>query len=118
MRNGEDGKENDGGDAMAFQNNETQMDPYVVEEILRLRMATLRKEEMELQAKLDRLKREREKHVRTVRRLKDEGLSAWHHYPVLHDRYQLIRLIGKGGFSEVFQVFFFFDPDALRKKLD
>ena len=41
---------------------------------------------------------------RELKRLKDEEASRFKDNPVLHGRYLLLRMIGKGGFSEVFQV--------------
>ena len=41
---------------------------------------------------------------RELKRLKDEEASRFKDNPVLAERYLLLRLLGKGGFSEVFQV--------------
>ena len=41
---------------------------------------------------------------RELRRLKDEQGSRFRDNPVLNGRYLLLRMLGKGGFSEVFQV--------------
>ena len=41
---------------------------------------------------------------RELKRLKDEEGSRFKDNPVLAERYLLLRLLGKGGFSEVFQV--------------
>ena len=41
---------------------------------------------------------------RELKRLKDEESSRFKDNPVLAERYLLLRLLGKGGFSEVFQV--------------
>ena len=34
-------------------------------------------------------------------------LSRFNHHPTLNDRYLLLHLLGKGGFSEVYKVFTF-----------
>ena len=41
---------------------------------------------------------------RELKRLKDEERRRFKDNPVLAERYLLLRLLGKGGFSEVFQV--------------
>ena len=41
---------------------------------------------------------------RELKRLKDEEASRFKDNPALAERYLLLRLLGKGGFSEVFQV--------------
>lgn len=41
---------------------------------------------------------------RELKRLRDEECSRFKDNPVLAERYLLLRLLGKGGFSEVFQV--------------
>lgn len=41
---------------------------------------------------------------RELKRLRDEESSRFKDNPVLAERYLLLRLLGKGGFSEVFQV--------------
>ncbi|KAJ3040911.1 hypothetical protein HDV00_010122 [Rhizophlyctis rosea] len=68
------------------------------EEILQLRQTALKKEEQDLQAQLERLATERDLHIREARRIRDED-------EVLHDRYLLLEMIGKGGFSEVYKAF-------------
>ncbi len=40
-------------------------------------------------------------HIREVRRIHDEANSKYSERPLLQNRYQIIELLGKGGFSEV-----------------
>ncbi len=43
-------------------------------------------------------------HVRTIKRLQEEDSSRFNAFPVLGNRYVLMNMLGKGGFSEVFKV--------------
>ncbi|CAF0833473.1 unnamed protein product [Rotaria sordida] len=75
------------------------------DEILRLRQASLKKEEMDLQMEYEKLERERNLHIRELKRIYNEDHSRFQDHPVLNDRYLLLSLIGKGGFSEVHKAF-------------
>jgi hypothetical protein len=39
-----------------------------------------------------------------MKRMKDEEASRFSSFPVLNNRYLLLNLLGRGGFSEVFKV--------------
>ena len=47
----------------------------------------------------------KETHIREVRRLRDEQSSQYCERQLLNNRYQIIELLGKGGFSEVWHAF-------------
>ncbi|XP_071495579.1 serine/threonine-protein kinase tousled-like 2 isoform X1 [Diadema antillarum] len=76
---------------------------YERDEILKLRQSALKKEEADLQAELEKLERERNLHIRELKRIHNEDQSAFRDHRVLNDRYLLLRLLGKGGFSEVYK---------------
>ncbi|CAF2881028.1 unnamed protein product [Rotaria sp. Silwood2] len=80
-------------------------DWYESDEILRLRQASLKKEEVDLQIEYEKLERERNLHIRELKRIYNEDHSRFQDHPVLNDRYLLLSLIGKGGFSEVHKAF-------------
>ena len=102
----------------------TLSDWYEADEILRLRQASLKKEEVDLQIEYEKLERERNLHIRELKRIYNEDHSRFNcifivnsfemfflffrfqDHPVLNDRYLLLSLIGKGGFSEVHKVKF------------
>ncbi|KAM9715420.1 serine/threonine-protein kinase tousled-like 2 isoform 2-T5 [Menidia menidia] len=75
------------------------------EEIFKLRIGHLKKEEAEVQAELEQLERVRNLHIRELKRIHNEDNSQFKDHPTLNDRYLLLRLLGRGGFSEVFKAF-------------
>ncbi|KAM4525087.1 serine/threonine-protein kinase tousled-like 2 isoform 2-T3 [Odontesthes bonariensis] len=75
------------------------------EEIFKLRIGHLKKEEAEVQAELEQLERVRNLHIRELKRIHNEDNSQFKDHPMLNDRYLLLRLLGRGGFSEVFKAF-------------
>ena len=71
---------------------------YEQDEIYRLRREQLKKEEAELQSELARLERERNLHIRELKRIQNEENSQFKDHAVLNNRYLLMSLLGKGGF--------------------
>ena len=53
---------------------------------------------------MEQLERERNLHIREVKRVASEDASRFNSNPTLSSRYLLLQLVGKGGFSEVFKV--------------
>ncbi|KAB7503492.1 Serine/threonine-protein kinase tousled-like 2 [Armadillidium nasatum] len=92
---------------------------YEAEEILKLRQNALKKEDTDLQQEIEKLERERNLHIRELKRIHNEDQSRvlqsqgstrpahdiFNNHPVLNDRYLLLMLLGKGGFSEVHKAF-------------
>ncbi|KAI8825046.1 uncharacterized protein EV422DRAFT_243265 [Fimicolochytrium jonesii] len=78
---------------------------FELDEIAKLRLAALKREETETQVLLDKLTLQRDLHIRAWRRINDEDASRFSGHPLLNDRYLLLNLIGKGGFSEVYRAF-------------
>jgi len=115
---------------------------YEAEEILKLRQANLKKEDTDLLQEMEKLERERNLHIRELKRIHNEdqsrvlqqcasvrsphdlrwfvGLSSGSStglassskrlqqcssHPMLNERYLLLMLLGKGGFSEVHKAF-------------
>ena len=46
----------------------------------------------------DRLERERNLHIREIRRIQSEEQSRYRNHELLNERYLLLSLLGKGGF--------------------
>nr|XP_057917745.1 serine/threonine-protein kinase tousled-like 2 isoform X2 [Doryrhamphus excisus] len=75
------------------------------EEIFKLRIVYLKKEEAETQTELERLERVRNLHIRELKRIHHEDNSQFKDHPTLNNRYLLLHLLGRGGFSEVYKAF-------------
>merc|ERR1712242_259484 len=75
------------------------------EEILRLRQNSLKKGDSEMALEMEKLEREGNLHIRELKRIHNEDQSRYNNHPVLNDRYLLLMLLGKGGFSEVHKGF-------------
>lgn len=73
------------------------------EEVFKVRMSSIRREEEALKAEGSRLEMEKCSHIRELKRLRDEDSSKFGNHPILNNRYLLLELLGKGGFSEVFK---------------
>lgn len=80
-------------------------DYFEQEEIFKLRLTALKKEEADLQSELEKLERERNVHIRELKRVSSEDQSRFKGNPTLNNHYLLLRLLGKGGFSEVYKAF-------------
>ncbi|KAI8913206.1 tousled-like protein kinase [Gorgonomyces haynaldii] len=88
----------------AMQKKKKKLD-LLEDEIIKLQLAALKKEETDLLQKLERTNVEREMHIKLLRRARDEDQSRFNNNPVMNERYLLLELIGKGGFSEVYKAF-------------
>lgn len=75
------------------------------EEIYRLRAQKLKDRDKELAEKRERLEREKHTLIREIKRVQDQSTSKYSNFPLLNNRYLLLHLLGKGGFSEVYHSF-------------
>ncbi|KAI7685809.1 hypothetical protein SSS_05023 [Sarcoptes scabiei] len=78
---------------------------YEQDEILKLRSQALKKEDADLQLELEKLERERNLHIRELKRIHNEDQSRFNNHHTLNERFLLLMLLGKGGFSEVHKAF-------------
>lgn len=77
-----------------------ELDYYEQEEILKLRHVALRKEDAELQLEFEKLERERNLHIRELKRIHNEDQSRFNNHQILNEKYLLLTLLGKGGFCK------------------
>lgn len=59
---------------------------YEADEILKLRQNALKKEDADLQLEMEKLERERNLHIRELKRIHNEDQSRFNNHPVLNDR--------------------------------
>lgn len=71
-----------------------------------MRQQVLKREEDALQRERERIEREKYKHMRCLKRSRDQKKSKFQTFPRMGSRQQyiLMSLLGKGGFSEVYKV--------------
>ncbi|KII61873.1 Serine/threonine-protein kinase tousled-like 2 [Thelohanellus kitauei] len=76
------------------------------EELYKIRLNTLKKEEIELNIEREKLEKERDLHIKNMKIFANEESSRFNHNPKLNNnRYLILDMLGRGGFSEVFKAF-------------
>jgi tousled-like kinase len=80
-------------------------EPQEQEEIFRLRAQKLKDREKILADEKEKLEREKSTLIRELKRSQDQLRSKFNNFPFLNQRYLLLQLLGKGGFSEVWNAF-------------
>ncbi|XP_052112777.1 serine/threonine-protein kinase TOUSLED [Arachis duranensis] len=80
-------------------------DVLIHDEIYKSRLASIKREEEVILRERDRYELEKGRLIREMKRIRDEDGSRFNNFQILHHRYALLNLLGKGGFSEVYKAF-------------
>lgn len=75
----------------------------IQEQVLVLRFSELERRTKEYEMDEARLFNKKMVHIREAKRIQDEDSSKWNKFPTLNDRYVFVKLLGKGGFAEVWK---------------
>jgi tousled-like kinase len=76
----------------------------IQQEIFRSKKEGLKKQLDELAQEKEGLLVRRSLHIKEMKRIQDEEHSPFNSFPLLQNRYLMLQLLGKGGFSEVYKV--------------
>ncbi|GER53084.1 protein kinase superfamily protein [Striga asiatica] len=95
----------DKGDASESEGGVQEEDILIQDEIFKSRLASIKREEEAVMRERDRYELEKGKLIREMKRIRDEDGSRFNNFQILNQRYALLNLLGKGGFSEVYKAF-------------
>nr|CAI47005.1 putative protein kinase tousled [Cabomba aquatica] len=80
-------------------------DLLIQDEICKSRLLCIKREEEVLLREKERYELEKGRHIRELKRIRDEDGSRFNNFQILNHRYALLNLLGKGGFSEVYKAY-------------
>ena len=75
------------------------------EEIYIIQLAALKKKRDDVRVAFESMNLDLAQFKRELKRVRDEDESRFKSHPLLNERYVLMKLVGKGGFSEVFKAY-------------
>ncbi|KAA3485836.1 serine/threonine-protein kinase TOUSLED-like [Gossypium australe] len=95
----------DKGDASDVESSTQEEDVLIQDEIYKSRLASIKREEESLLRERDRYELDKGRLIREMKRIRDEDGSRFNNFQILNNRYALLNLLGKGGFSEVYKAY-------------
>uniref|UniRef100_A0A0E0KJ19 Protein kinase domain-containing protein n=1 Tax=Oryza punctata TaxID=4537 RepID=A0A0E0KJ19_ORYPU len=98
-------RQSDKGDGSDAETSMSEEDFLLQDEICKSRLTSIKREEEQYLRERDRYELEKGRLIREMKRLRDEDGSRFNNFQILHNRYALLNLLGKGGFSEVYKAF-------------
>jgi tousled-like kinase len=75
------------------------------EEIVRIRLSQIKKDELALLVEREKLLIAKSMQVREIKRIRDQERSRFSNPTLIQKRYFLMKLLGRGGFSEVYKAY-------------
>ncbi|KAG8471544.1 hypothetical protein CXB51_036684 [Gossypium anomalum] len=98
-------RQTDKGDASDAESSTQEEDVLIQDEIYKSRLASIKREEESLLRERDRYELDKGRLIREMKRIRDEDGSRFNNFQILNNRYALLNLLGKGGFSEVYKAY-------------
>ncbi|TYI19002.1 hypothetical protein ES332_A07G133400v1 [Gossypium tomentosum] len=98
-------RQSDKGDATDAESVVQEEDILFQDEIHKSRLASIKREEEIILRERDRYELDKGRLIREMKRIRDEDGSRFNNFQILNNRYALLNLLGKGGFSEVYKAY-------------
>ncbi|KAK8590872.1 hypothetical protein V6N13_030946 [Hibiscus sabdariffa] len=98
-------RQSDKSDASDVESGAQEEDILIQDEIYKSRLASIKREEESLLRERDRYELDKGRLIREMKRIRDEDGSRFNNFRILNNRYALLNLLGKGGFSEVYKAY-------------
>ncbi|XP_031493284.1 serine/threonine-protein kinase TOUSLED isoform X2 [Nymphaea colorata] len=98
-------RQSDKSDGSDHESGIPEEDFLIQDEICKSRLLSIKREEELLLKEKDRYELEKGRHIRELKRIRDEDGSRFNNFQILNHRYALLNLLGKGGFSEVYKAY-------------
>ncbi|KHG00999.1 Serine/threonine-protein kinase TOUSLED [Gossypium arboreum] len=97
-------RQSDKGDATDAESVVQEEDILFQDEIHKSRLASIKREEESILRERDRYELDKGRLIREMKRIRDEDGSRFNNFQILNNRYALLNLLGKGGFSEAYDL--------------